>query len=79
MNARTVLSLRRVLCHVSRRTRSEALLLKHTAEVSPLVPSDALQLQSLYLLIESVRPDTKHPRDSNDPAHADGAGGSPTD
>ena len=30
----------------------------------------------LYLVIESVRPDTKHPRDSNAPAHADGAGGS---
>jgi hypothetical protein len=30
----------------------------------------------LYLVIESVRPDTKHDRDSNPPAHADGAGGS---
>ena len=30
----------------------------------------------LYLVIESVRPDTKHLRDSNAPAHVDGAGGS---
>ena len=30
----------------------------------------------LYLVIESVRPDTKHHRDSIAPAHADGAGGS---
>ena len=30
----------------------------------------------LYLVIESVRPDTKHHRDSNPPSHADGAGGS---
>ena len=33
----------------------------------------------LYLVIESARPDTNHLRDSSDPAHADGAGGSPTD
>ena len=30
----------------------------------------------LYLVIESVRPDTKHARSSTVPAHADGAGGS---
>ena len=30
----------------------------------------------LYLVIESVRPDTKHARCSNAPAHVDGAGGS---
>jgi hypothetical protein len=30
----------------------------------------------LYLVIESVRPDTKHERCSNTPTHADGAGGS---
>ena len=30
----------------------------------------------LYLVIESVRPDTKHHRDSSAPTHADGAGGS---
>ena len=30
----------------------------------------------LYLVIESVRPDTKHPRSSNALAHVDGAGGS---
>jgi hypothetical protein len=30
----------------------------------------------LYLVIESVRPDTKHPRYSNAHAHVDGAGGS---
>ena len=29
----------------------------------------------LYLVIESVRPDTKHPRSSNALAHVDGAGG----
>ena len=28
----------------------------------------------LYLVIESARPDAKHPRCSNVPAHADGAG-----
>ena len=31
----------------------------------------------LYLVIESVRPDTKHPRSSTVPAPVDGAGGSP--
>lgn len=31
----------------------------------------------LYLVIESVRPDTKHARCANAPAHVDGAGGSP--
>ena len=31
----------------------------------------------LYLVIESVRPDTKHSRSSTVPAPADGAGGSP--
>ncbi len=31
----------------------------------------------LYLVIESVRPDTKHLRRSKAPAHADGAGGPP--
>ena len=31
----------------------------------------------LYLVIESVRPDTKHARCSNALAHVDGAGGSP--
>jgi hypothetical protein len=30
----------------------------------------------LYLVIESVRPDTKHARDSSAPVPADGAGGS---
>jgi hypothetical protein len=30
----------------------------------------------LYPVIESVRPDTKHARRSNAPAHVDGAGGS---
>ena len=30
----------------------------------------------LYLVIESVRPDTKHRRISNTPVPADGAGGS---
>ena len=29
----------------------------------------------LYLVIESIKPDTKHGRDSTVPAHADGAGG----
>jgi hypothetical protein len=33
----------------------------------------------LNLVIELARPDTKHTRDSTDPAHADGAGGLPTD
>ena len=33
----------------------------------------------LNLMIESARPDTKHIRDSIDPAHTDGAGGLPTD
>jgi hypothetical protein len=30
----------------------------------------------LYLVIESVRPDTRYLRPSNPPAHVDGAGGS---
>ena len=29
----------------------------------------------LYLVVESVKPDTKHKRDSNAPVPADGAGG----
>ena len=33
----------------------------------------------LNLVIESAPPDTKHVRDSIDPAHVDGAGGLPTD
>ena len=33
----------------------------------------------LYLVIESVRPDTRHGRSSTVPVPADGAGGSPTD
>jgi hypothetical protein len=33
----------------------------------------------LNLVIESARPDTKHIRGSINPAHADGAGGLPTD
>ncbi len=44
--------------------------------------SDAGNVNSagrLNLVIASVRPDTKHVRGSTDPAHADGAGGSPTD
>ena len=52
-----------------------------------LIPPDQAQCDAgnvnsageLYLVIESVRPNTKHLRDSNNPAHADGAGGSPTD
>ena len=31
----------------------------------------------LFLVIESVRPDTKHARCANAPAHVDGAGGFP--
>jgi hypothetical protein len=33
----------------------------------------------LYLVIDAVRPDTKHARRSNAPALPDGAGGSPID
>ncbi len=33
-------------------------------------------VQTLYLVIESVKPDTKHERHSTAPVHADGAGGS---
>ena len=33
----------------------------------------------LYLVIESVRPDTKHARPSTAPIHADGAGENPMD
>ena len=33
----------------------------------------------LNLVIESARPDTKHIRDAIDRAHADGAGGLPSD
>jgi hypothetical protein len=31
----------------------------------------------LYLVVESVKPDTKHPRSSTVPVPADGAGGGP--
>jgi len=52
-----------------------------------LIPPDQAQRDAgnansadeLDLVIELVRPDTKHLRDSSVPAHADGAGGSPID
>lgn len=52
-----------------------------------LIPPDQAQRDAgdangageLYLVIELVRPGTKHLRDSTVPAHVDGAGGSPTD
>ena len=52
-----------------------------------LIPPDKAQRAAgnandageLHLVIELVRPDTKHFRDSTVPAHVDGAGGSPTD
>ena len=52
-----------------------------------LIPPDKAQRAAgkaksageLHLMIELVRPDTKHFRDSTVPAHVDGAGGSPTD
>ena len=55
--------------------------------IAQLIPPDRAHCDAgkvnsageLHLVIESVRPDPKHLRDSNDPAHADGAGGSPTD
>ena len=50
----------------------------------PLVPGQAYcvagkvnSADKLYLVIESVRPDTKHARSSIVPAPADGAGGHP--
>lgn len=56
----------------------------HTAQ---FIPPDQAQRDAgnassageLYLVIELVRPDTKHLRDSTVPAHVDGAGESPTD
>ena len=52
-----------------------------------LIPPDKAQRESgnansageLHLVIELVRPDTRHFRDSTVPPHVDGAGGSPTD
>ena len=52
-----------------------------------LIPSDQAQCDAgnvntagkLHLVIESVRPDTKYPWESNDPAHVDDAGGLPAD
>ena len=52
-----------------------------------LIPPDQAQRDAgnansvgeLYLVIELVRLDTKHLRDSTVPAHVDGAGGSPKD
>jgi hypothetical protein len=55
-------------------------------KTAQLIPPDQAQREAgnansageLYLVIESVRPGTRRLRDSTDPAHADGAGGSPT-
>jgi hypothetical protein len=45
--------------------------------VAYLVAGKVNSADKLYLVIESVRPDTKHARSSNVPVPADGAGGSP--
>ena len=46
-------------------------------DVAYCVAGKVNSADKLYLVIESVRPDTRHPRSSIVPAPADGAGGSP--
>jgi len=53
---------------------SKALLIR--PGVAYCVAGKANSADKLYLVIDSVRPDTKHRRDSTVPARADGAGGS---
>ena len=48
-------------------------------DVAYCVAGKVNSADKLYLVIESVRPDTRHSRSSNVPAPADGAGGSPID
>ena len=54
---------------------TKALLIR--PDVAYCVAGKVNSADKLYLVIESVRPDTRHPRFSNAPAPADGAGGSP--
>jgi hypothetical protein len=56
------------------------------SKIHHLVPGQAYcvagkvnSADKLYLVIESVRPDTKHARSSNVPVPADGAGENPMD
>jgi len=53
---------------------SKALLIR--PRVAYCVAGKVNSADKLYLVIDSVRPDTKHRRDSTVPAPADGAGGS---
>ena len=53
---------------------SKALLIR--LGVAYCVAGKVNSADKLYLVIDSVRPDTKHRRDSTVPAPADGAGGS---
>jgi hypothetical protein len=46
-------------------------------DVAYCVAGKVNSAEKLYLVIESVRPDTRHSRSSPVPAPADGAGGSP--
>jgi hypothetical protein len=46
-------------------------------DVAYCVAGNVNSADKLYLVIESVRPDTRHTRLSTVPAPADGAGGSP--
>ena len=54
---------------------TKALLLRPGVAYS--VAGKVNSADKLYLVIESVRPDTRHSRSSTVPAPADGAGGSP--
>jgi hypothetical protein len=54
---------------------SKALLIR--PDVAYCIAGKVNSADKLYLVIESVRPDTRHPRSSMVPAPADGAGGLP--
>jgi hypothetical protein len=54
---------------------TRALLIR--PDVAYCVAGKVNSADKLYLVIESVRPDTRHPRSSIVPAPPDGAGGSP--
>jgi hypothetical protein len=54
---------------------TKALLIR--PDVAYCIAGKVNSADKLYLVIESVRPDARHPRSSTVPAPAEGAGGSP--
>lgn len=61
------------VCRLDNLTNAQLIRLNVASSIAGKVNSAG----KLYLVIESGRPDTRHPRHSTVPAPADGAGGSP--